>query len=355
MVSIKLDNIRKEFVDLVAVNDVTLDIGEGELFFLLGPSGCGKTTILRLIAGFIEADGGRILFDDKDVTTLPPHKRNAAMVFQNYALWPHMTVLENVGYGLEIKKMPRKEREKRVAEALDLVQMKRYETHYPHELSGGQQQRVAVARALVVEPDVLLMDEPLSNLDARLRLEMRNEIRRIHDETNLTIVYVTHDQTEALSLAQQIAVLNRGVLQQVGRPEELYLSPGNRFVAQFIGDINVIPGTVVSEAPVTVRTAVGDVRTNIADGFKTDESVVCGFRPESIMTESAQAPGANPFSGKIRSVVFNGSFIEYELELSDELSLNICALSRREHLFEQGADLSVSVKPEHIMLLRDET
>ncbi|HRU06852.1 MAG TPA: ABC transporter ATP-binding protein, partial [Candidatus Brocadiia bacterium] len=234
MVSVNLQSVTKRFDRVTAVNGVTLQVERGELFFLLGPSGCGKTTLLRIIAGFCDATQGQVLFDDRDVTSLPAHKRNTGMVFQNYALWPHMTVEENVAYGLDVRKTPAAERKRRVAEALDMVRMAEYASRRPTQLSGGQQQRVALARAIVIQPDVLLLDEPLSNLDAKLRNEMRDEIRRVHRQTGLTAIYVTHDQKEALSLAGRMAVLRDGRVEQSGPPREVYDRPANAFVAQFI-------------------------------------------------------------------------------------------------------------------------
>ena len=210
MVRVVLDGVTKTFGDVTAVDAVSLTVESGELFFLLGPSGCGKTTLLRMIAGFYDTDGGAIRFGDRDMTRVPPHKRNTGMVFQNYALWPHMSVADNVAYGLEVRDVSASDRRDRVAKALDAVRMESLADRRPNQLSGGQQQRVALARALVIEPDAVLLDEPLSNLDAKLRLEMRDEIRRIHDTIGVTMIYVTHDQTEALSMADRIAVMQEG-------------------------------------------------------------------------------------------------------------------------------------------------
>ncbi|MFQ6099185.1 MAG: ABC transporter ATP-binding protein, partial [Armatimonadota bacterium] len=244
MVSVHLRSVTKRFGDKEAVADATLDIETGELFFLLGPSGCGKTTCLRIVAGFYEPDEGDVLFDDRPMSGVPAHKRNTGMVFQNYALWPHMTVYENVEYGLNVRGLGRDERRERVISALRAVHMSEQAEMRPNQLSGGQQQRIALARALVIEPDVLLLDEPLSNLDARLRLQMREEIRRIHREVGITAIYVTHDQEEALSMADRLAVMNDGRIEQVGTPREVYTRPANEFVAGFIGDTNFIDGVV---------------------------------------------------------------------------------------------------------------
>ena len=234
MTSIRLQQIGKTFGSTVALKDVTLQIAAGELFFLLGPSGCGKSTLLRLIAGLMEPTSGRIFFNDRDVTDQPTQRRSAVMVFQSYALWPHMSVSENVRFGLSVRGGERAAQDQRVAEVLDLVHLREYADRKPSELSGGQQQRVALARALAVKPACLLLDEPLSNLDAKLRLEMRAEIRRICKEVGLTTVYVTHDQKEALSIADRIAVMRAGLIEQGGTPSDVYHRPASDFVRDFM-------------------------------------------------------------------------------------------------------------------------
>ena len=244
MLPLSFEAITKRFDKTIAVNNLSLAVREGELFFMLGPSGCGKTTCLRMVAGFAAPDGGVLRFGERVMNTVPPHRRNTGMVFQNYALWPHLTARGNVEYGLRVRKVPRAERDKLTANALEMVRLGGLGDRYPGQLSGGQQQRVALARALVIRPDVLLLDEPLSNLDAQLRLEMRREIKRLHTETGTTALYVTHDQEEALSIADRIAILKDGILQQVGTPRELYRLPHTRFVAEFIGETNFIPGTL---------------------------------------------------------------------------------------------------------------
>src|SRR3954471_7539736 len=265
MTSVRLEHLSKAFAETNAVDDISLQIEAGELFFLLGPSGCGKSTLLRLIAGLQEPTEGRIFLGDRDVTPLGTDQRNAVMCFQSYALWPHMSVEENVRFGLEVRKVPRLEQATRVAEAIRQVQLDALAARKPNELSGGQQQRVALARALVVHPDCLLLDEPLSNLDARLRLEMRTEIRRICRSAGLTAIYVTHDQKEALSIADRMAVLNKGKIEQIGRPQDLYLRPGNLFVAGFMGETNLLPGKVVGgDGALEVETAIGRLRSTSA-------------------------------------------------------------------------------------------
>src|SRR5688572_19134182 len=254
-------NLTKKFGNTAALRNISLEIESQELFFLLGPSGCGKTTLLRTIAGFYQPDGGDLLFGGKSMAGVPPHQRNTGMVFQNYALWPHMTVAQNVAYGLEVRSVTAEEKKQRVAEALEIVRMEKYAARTPNQLSGGQQQRVALARALVIKPDVLLLDEPLSNLDAKLRLEMREEIRRIHAQTKITTIYVTHDQKEALSLATRMAVLRDGVVEQIGDPRTVYRVPANRFAADFIGETNWVSGEAksVSSETLSVQTETGAI------------------------------------------------------------------------------------------------
>src|SRR5438045_758098 len=258
MTTVRLQNISKTFgSSTIALAGINLSIAAGELFFLLGPSGCGKSTLLRLIAGLLEPSDGRIFFNNDDVTRLPTQERNAVMCFQSYALWPHMSVRENIRFGLQVRHLSANEQNQRVDEALALVQMKEYGQRKPNELSGGQQQRVALARAMAVRPACLLLDEPLSNLDAKLRLEMRSEIRRIVKSSGTTAIYVTHDQKEALSMADAIAVMNQGRLEQIGSPTELYRHPATRFVADFIGESNFLAGTVetVTSATHLIKTA----------------------------------------------------------------------------------------------------
>lgn len=303
----------------VAVHDVTIHVEPGELFFLLGPSGCGKTTLLRMIAGFIAPTRGRVKFGDSDVTHTPANKRDTGMVFQSYALWPHMTVEGNVAFGLNVRKVKGAERTDRVREALATVHMTEYAKRKPNELSGGQQQRVALARALVVRPRVLLLDEPLSNLDAKLRLELRAEIRRICKEAGLTTVYVTHDQKEALSMADRIAVMQAGRVVQVGPPRELYRRPRTRFVAEFLGEANFIPGTVIERKAdrFTVRTAVGELVAAVDPAAApTADEVLCAIRPEAL--RMSLEPGSNnTLKGTVVETTYLGEMAQHVVELPD--------------------------------------
>ena len=326
MTAVRLDSIRKTFGATVALDDVSLQINSGELFFLLGPSGCGKSTLLRLIAGLHGPTAGRVFFDDKDVTPLGTEHRNAVMCFQSYALWPHMTVADNVRFGLKVRRVKRKERNQRVADVLKLVRMEDLALRKPNELSGGQQQRVALARALAVKPACLLLDEPLSNLDAKLRHEMRTEIRRICKEAGSTTVYVTHDQKEALSVADRIAVMKDGRVAQVGTPAELYGRPRTSFVADFIGQTNLIPGTVVSRVGnlFEVMTKAGMVQAQVegeSPAHAGKNGVVLSIRPEQIHPSRSLVsppPGRNRLVGEAVETTFFGETSEHLMLVGEQ-------------------------------------
>jgi iron(III) transport system ATP-binding protein len=282
--AVEIRALRKSYGSTVVVDGVDLRIEHGQLVCLLGPSGCGKTTTLRLLAGFVEPDGGEIVVGGRRLSSpgkvVPPERRNMSMIFQSYAVWPHMTVFDNVAYGLKLRGLPRAALEDKVRGILDLVRLGGLADRYPGELSGGQQQRVALARALVVEPETLLLDEPLSNLDAHLREEMRFEIRRLHEQYRITTVYVTHDQAEAMVIADRIAVLNAGRIEQIGTPPEIYEAPRSRFVASFIGQTNCLPGRVVSPGVVQC----GDLRLETTQGEQIpagEEAVLC-VRPHAV-------------------------------------------------------------------------
>ena len=356
MVSITIENVVKTFGTVRAVDNLSLQIEKGELFFLLGPSGCGKTTLLRLIAGFEQPDSGRILFNEADVSHLPPHKRNAGMVFQNYALWPHMSVRENLTFGLEMHRVPSAERQERVQRALEMVQMCQYASRAPNQLSGGQQQRVALARALVLEPDMVLMDEPLSNLDAKLRLEMREQIKRIHDEMGLTMVYVTHDQSEALSMASRMVIMQDGHLIQIGTPRETYNRPINRFVADFIGETNLIKGQVsVVGEEATVETPVGKLFSSVVyEGIKVGDSVYCSIRPERLDVLVEGQARRNVLAGEVIRVVYLGDHEGYFLKLSDGTELKVTEYDTEFFKAERGKVAKVGCSPKDVVLLKEE-
>ncbi len=331
-VSVQIDKLSKAFGSTKAVDDVTLAIEPGELFFLLGPSGCGKTTLLRCIAGFCIPDRGTIRIGDADITKLPPHERDTGMVFQSYALWPHMTVGENVAFGLELRGITAGERRRRVAEALDMVRMSDRAGYKPNELSGGQQQRVALARALVIRPKCLLLDEPLSNLDAKLRLEMRAEIRRICKQAGLTAVYVTHDQKEALSIADRLAVLDKGAIQQCGAPQDVYRRPNSRFVAGFIGETNFIEGTVIEASPArtTVKTAIGVIASTVKppEPVREGATVTISLRPEIIRLGPAPANAPNAFDGAGHDTVYLGELAQHQVRV-DDVELKVFEMNPR--------------------------
>jgi iron(III) transport system ATP-binding protein len=348
MTAIRIDNLRKNFGTTPAVDGVSVQVTSGELFFLLGPSGCGKTTLLRMLAGFVEPDSGSVHFGDRDVTRLPPRLRGAGMVFQTYALWPHMTVAKNVAYGLHIRGVGKAEVAKRVDRALHLVRLDGLGERKPNELSGGQQQRVALARALVVEPQVLLLDEPLSNLDARLRDEMREEIRRLHAATGLTMVYVTHDQKEALTLASRLAVMDRGHIAQVGTPAEVYGKPANRFVAGFLGDCNFLPGTVRDAN--TVETAVGPLTVSTS-GIAAGTRVVCSVRPQSFAINDSA--GSNRIAATVKEVLFPGDLAQLRMGTAAGVELSAVALPRLAKGLHTGASVVLSVDPTDVALLQE--
>ena len=280
---IKIDHLTKKFPDTTAVDDFTMEFESGKLTALLGPSGCGKSTMLNMLAGILPATDGHIYFDDDDVTDMPPQKRGVGLVFQNYALYPHMTVLENICFPLEIQKVNKAERIEKAKEMAKLVHVDQYLDRKPKELSGGQQQRVAIARALIKTPRLLLLDEPLSNLDARLRIEMREEIRRIQQETKVTTIFVTHDQEEAMSISDSIVLMKDGILMQVDKPQALYDDPNHTFVASFLGNppINNLEGIINDAGDFELKDHSATIKLNVKKGIKGEE-VILGIRPEAI-------------------------------------------------------------------------
>ncbi len=318
MAYLDLRNVNKSFAGVPAVRDFNLEIAQGSLVSFLGPSGCGKTTTLRMIAGFEKLDSGTIELGGDDITEVPPNNRDIGMVFQAYALFPNMTVRGNIAFGLRMKRLPQKEIDARVESALDMVRLKDTAKRYPHQLSGGQQQRIALARALAVRPRVLLLDEPLSALDAEVRVVLRGEIRRIQSELAITTVYVTHDQEEALSISDRVVVMSKGIIEQVGAPEEIYRAPKTHFVATFIGTANQFFG----KATGTDRVAGERVALNVASlkGFAEGQPVVVLVRPETIHVEP-QEPGQdgwNSLSGEVETITFHGAVTRLGVNLAGQ-------------------------------------
>src|SRR5499427_2717436 len=317
--SVELRGLTKRYGEVAVVDDVSLTIEHGRLVCLLGPSGCGKTTTLRLIAGFVEPSAGEIRVGDQLISsparTLPPERRNMSMIFQSYALWPHMTVAENVSYGLKLRKLDRATIDRKLAAILDTTHLRGLADRYPGELSGGQQQRVALARALIVEPETLLLDEPLSNLDANLREEMRFEVRRLHDEYRYTTVYVTHDQSEAMTTADVIAVMNLGKIEQAGAPEEIYERPRSEFVARFIGSSNIVKGKALDEnhlsfSDSTLRCSGGKFVPGTEGAIAVRQHVVQLWAKKPDATD-------NVVTGTVTRQVFLGSSRDYVVETAD--------------------------------------
>lgn len=304
-VGVEIRNAVKRYGDFTAIKNVSLDIKEGEFFTLLGPSGCGKTTLLRMIAGFNSIEEGEILFDDQVINNLPAHKRDIGMVFQNYAIFPHMTVYDNVAYGLKARKIPEKEAHERIMEALKTVQIEEMKDRMPANLSGGQQQRVALARAIVIKPRILLMDEPLSNLDAKLRVEMRTVIKKLQRDLNITTIYVTHDQEEALAISDRIAVMEKGIVKQLGTPDEIYMKPSNKFVSNFIGTSNFING-VSHGNQIEILNYTFNIPYEIEKG-----NVLVSIRPEQFVFSKTG------ISGEIVLSTYLGDHIMYEIKLDN--------------------------------------
>jgi len=328
MTRLTIDGLTKRFGEVTAVDDLSLEIAEGELVSLLGPSGCGKTTTLRSIAGFVQPDAGAILFDGADITALAPERRNIGMVFQNYALFPHMTVRENLRFGLEMRRIGRQEITNRIDNVLDIIQLTGLEDRYPRQLSGGQQQRVALARALVIEPRVLLLDEPLANLDAKLREEMRFFIRSLQKRVGITTVYVTHDQSEAMVISDRIVVMFDGRIRQVGDATQIYSHPVDREVADFIGLSNCIDGRVKSQTDdgrYTVETPLGDIRCRSALTLPVGASATIVVRPESIRLERNQSGDGNVNSilGTVLDRFFLGNMAGYRVVCTDDRVIQV--------------------------------
>lgn len=342
-VAINADKVVKKYGDNVIIKELSLQINPGELFTLLGPSGCGKTTLLRMIIGFNSIDGGKIKINDKVINNISPAKRNMGMVFQNYAIFPHMSVKDNVAFGLENRKLPKDEIEKKVDEILKVVKIHQLKDRMPAKLSGGQQQRVALARAIVVQPEVLLMDEPLSNLDAKLRVEMRNAVKRIQNKIGITTVYVTHDQEEALAISDRIAVMNAGVIQQIGKPKQIYQRPANIFVSTFIGLSNIMEAFVKFDDNgnkwVNFNKNYQVEMNNISDNVIKGEKVLVSVRPEEFII-SRNGKG---LKATIKSSIFLGLTTHYFIELDNGQEVEVIQNSDIEDIIPNHTVINLTV------------
>ncbi len=360
---VRIERLNKRFGDLIAVRDVSLHIERGDFFTFLGPSGCGKTTLLRMIAGFTTPDDGDIYFDDQRVNDIPAWDRNVGMVFQSYALWPHMSVFDNIAFGLRERKAPKHLIREKVTAALKMVSLEGLEKRRPSQLSGGQQQRVALARTLVIEPRLLLLDEPLSNLDAKLRIQMRNELLRLQRELGITTIYVTHDQEEALAISTRIAVMSQGIVIQQGTPQEIYESPRSPTVADFVGVSNFLEGNVVQVEDDYVRLDLQNLPSLLISWREWLESppppgtaLLINVRPESIQIETETSEIASPSNripGTIVASVYLGSAVQYEVELPSGQCVRVNALNtRRTPLLPEGQSVLLSFSPQYAVLLQ---
>jgi iron(III) transport system ATP-binding protein len=347
-VKVEARDVSLAFGRNVVLRDIAVTVEPGEFFALLGPSGCGKSTLLRLIAGFNRAQRGTILIDGEDVTAVPPWKRNVGMVFQSYALWPHMTVEQNVAFGLEERRLPRAQVRERAARALDLVGLAQYGTRRPGQLSGGQQQRVALARTLAIEPRVLLLDEPLSNLDAKLRHHMRRELVAMQKKLGITTIFVTHDQEEAMTTADRIAVMDQGIIQQVGAPTELYDNPVNRFVAEFVGTINLVPARASAG---TLDSALGTVRVRGA-AAGISGAVDIAFRPHGIVLSARPGEADRHWvEATVAEREFLGEFVRYRVRVADLELIADQPHTLGDPGFDAGARVHAGIDPSQLRLI----
>ncbi len=355
--AVRLEHVTKTFGQALAVDDISFDVLPGEFLTMLGPSGCGKTTLLRIIAGFIGPSGGNIYINDERVTDIPAHKRQTGMVFQNYALFPHMTVSDNLAYGLRLRKLSREDIEFKVRQALELIRLTGYEQRYPRQLSGGQQQRVALARAIVINPDVLLLDEPLSNLDYKLRLAMRGEIRRIQRDTGITTIFVTHDQGEALTMSDRVVILNKGRVMQIGPPTDVYENPSNKFVADFIGEANFFDGTVVACDGSEIGLSVGPLTLYapfMGDVLPLGQSASFSVRPERLRIQAVavdREPKRNVYDATVEHHDYLGAVVRYYLRLGDGLIIKVDEHNVSGVRYRPGEEVSVEIPPDDCFVL----
>lgn len=348
-VAINIEKVVKKYEDNTVINGLSLHIKPGELFTLLGPSGCGKTTLLRMIIGFNSIEGGSIKLDDQTINDIPTNKRKMGMVFQNYAIFPHMTVADNIAFGLKVNKDDKKEMKKKIDHIMKVVRIEDHQSKKPDKLSGGQQQRVALARALVINPKVLLMDEPLSNLDAKLRVEMRNAIKDIQQEVGITTVYVTHDQEEALAISDRIAVMNKGVIQQIGKPESIYLRPNNLFVSQFIGTSNVVKGKIEKRVDgdfVIFNDHYSEKMNNLSSDVSDGQDVLVSIRPQEFYVTSSE----ESISGVVDNTMFLGINTHYFITLKTGEKVEVVQNIEDHSIIPEGTNVKVKVKPKLINL-----
>ena len=344
-VGIHFDHVVKKYGNNTIIPDLSLDVKEGEFFTLLGPSGCGKTTLLRMVAGFNTIEGGTISFDSQVINDIAPAKRNIGMVFQNYAVFPHMTVRQNVEFGLKNRKLPKDEINARVNEILETVKITEYASRLPERLSGGQQQRVALARAIVIRPNLLLMDEPLSNLDAKLRIEMRNAIKQIQNDVGITTIYVTHDQEEAMAVSDRIAVMNFGVIQHVSTPKSIYQRPSNLFVANFIGHSNTLSATADGAAGTLTFGNGYTMEYDNFEGVNGTQDVKVSVRPEEFIIQEKGMPGV---TATVKSSIFLGLMTTYFVELFNGETVEITEKSSISNIIPNGTEISLGFEKEKI-------
>ena len=352
---IRLESVTKRYGQEPVVRDVSLEVRPGEFLSLLGPSGCGKTTTLRIIAGFVAPTSGRVFVGDREITDVPAHKRGISLVFQNYALWPHMTVWENIAFGLKLRRFDHAQITKKVDEVLAVTNLRGLENRFPRELSGGQQQRVAVSRALALDPPVLLMDEPLSNLDRKLRVEMRKELKLLQERLGVTTLYVTHDQDEALSMSDRVAIMHEGRVLRTAPPRELYEDPQSEFVASFVGNVNVIDGKILdSESGKTVFATSDGLELLIArDSSRLPNAPArLVIRPERIVISCAGGGQANTVRGTVVFAEYFGSGVKFQIEIAGGRQLTVQSQGSDVDAFRKGDIVSVTIDPRHISFLQ---
>ncbi|MGH2752066.1 MAG: ABC transporter ATP-binding protein [Actinomycetota bacterium] len=351
---VQLVDLTKRFGDFEAVRGINVDISAGEFFSLLGPSGCGKTTTLRMVAGFERPTAGRILLDENDMADVPPHKRNVNTVFQNYALFPHLNVSQNVAFGLRFSKPSKDEVRRRVRDALVLVQLEKFGDRRPHQLSGGQQQRVALARALILNPSVLLLDEPLGALDAKLRKSLQIELKALQEQVGITFVYVTHDQEEALTMSDRLAVMSEGEIEQIGTPQQVYDEPSSLYVADFLGVSNTMPGVALgANGTAGCRVKLGDYELLAGTGdLQARGEVVVVVRPERVHLETEASTGANHVPGMVERVVYVGAISQVMVRLPFDRSLQVMVPNQgQEESLRSGVTVSVRIPPDALRVL----